>query len=218
MPNVLVLSFEGFSFSARQLYEHLLPKLLSRATVHESLTIQDSLNYIKSGWPSVILVTDAVIAATKEENQQLLSTVADYTWQGCTTILMGFFSSSIEPQVANAMFKEQFGLRWEIEQQTAMYETNIAVPDLNSIRTRTLVRSFLPEAVYLRRVPSSEAVYIASLTGTTLTYAALGRVGLGKVGYVGDAGFGDEPERLILAMCHLERSEDFLEGADDDNV
>lgn len=214
MPNVLVLSFEGFSFSARQLYEHLLPKLLSRAVVHESLTIQDALNFINSGWPSVILVTDAVITAAREESQQLLSRVADYTLQGCTTVLMGFFSSSVESHAANAMFKERFGLRWEIEEQTAMYETNIATPDLNSIRTHTLVRSFVPEAVYLRRVPSSEAIYIASLTGTTFTYAALGRVGLGKVGYVGDAGFGDESERLVLAMCHLERPEDSFEAMD----
>jgi hypothetical protein len=47
MPNVLVLSFEGFSFSSRQLYEQLLPKLLSRANIHESLTIQDAMNCMR---------------------------------------------------------------------------------------------------------------------------------------------------------------------------
>jgi hypothetical protein len=28
------------------------------------------------------------------------------------------------------------------------------------------------------------------------------------LGYIGDTGFGDEPERLVLAMCHLDRPED----------
>ena len=44
MPNILVLSLEDFSFSSRQLYEQLLPKLISRAAIHESLTIQDAMN------------------------------------------------------------------------------------------------------------------------------------------------------------------------------
>jgi hypothetical protein len=39
-----------------------------------------------------------------------------------------------------------------------------------------------------------------------VAYGAFSRVGLGKLGYIGDVNFGEEPERLILAMCHLDRS------------
>lgn len=78
MPNVLVLLLEGFSFSSRQLYEQLLPKLLSRGAIHESNTIQDAINYILSGWPSIILVTDPVITAQNGESQRLLAAVAEH--------------------------------------------------------------------------------------------------------------------------------------------
>jgi hypothetical protein len=203
MPNVLVLSLEGFSFSARQLYEQLLPKLLSRAIVHESLTIQDALNYIHSEWPSVILVTDAVIAAETPDSQRLLKAVTDITSHGCTTILMGFFVSSIDAARITFVLNN-FGVRWEAG-MSGVYDATLAIPDENSIRLAHLPKSFRPEAVWLRRVPPAQAVYVSSYAGTTFAYAALGRVGLGKLGYVGDVNFAEEAERVILAMCHLDR-------------
>ena len=214
MPNVLILSFEGFSFSARQLYEQLLPRLLSRAAVHESTTFQDALNYIQSGWPNVILVTDSVIAEESDDAEQLLEAVADYTKHGHTTVLMGLFSASIDHKTLNFVFNEHFGLRWEVA-ESASHETVLANPDESLIRTRTLTRNLYPEAVYLKKVSSSEAVYMTAGGVSHYVYGAITRVGLGKLGYVGEIGFGNESERLILAMCHLDRPEDSPEGMDD---
>jgi hypothetical protein len=211
MPNVLVLSFEGFSFTARQLYEQLLPKLLSRAAVHESQTIQDALSYIQSGWPSVILVTDAIIASEDDDSEHLLAAVADYTKHGHTTILMGFFASAIEPATANTIFRDYFGLKWEIESETpSTHPVKLAIPDEGLLRTHILPKSFVPEAYWLRKVSGAQMIYLSS-SGGLLFYSALAKVGLGKLGYIGDTGFGNEPERLVLAMCHLDRPEDSLE-------
>ncbi|KAF2477414.1 uncharacterized protein BDR25DRAFT_299369 [Lindgomyces ingoldianus] len=213
MPNVLVLSFEGFSFSSRQLYQQLLPKLLSRASVHESLTIQDALNYILTGWPTVILVTDPVITSEDEDSQRLLLAVADLTKHGCTTILMGFFAAVVTDRL-NVIFKEYFDLRWRVAEYTSQ-DTSLLTPDENLIRTSSLVPSFYPKALFLGRVPAAQTIYVGSSGNSMTAYAAYARVGLGKLGYVGDVNFGEEPERLILAMCHLDRPEDSLQTTED---
>ncbi|KAF2448956.1 hypothetical protein P171DRAFT_481993 [Karstenula rhodostoma CBS 690.94] len=209
MPNVLVLSFEDFSFSSRQLYEQLLPKLLSRAAIHESLTTQDAINYILSGWPNVILVTDPVIAEESEESQKLLETVADYTkHHSCTTILMGFFVAAIETQTLDYIFKHHFHLRWKAapEEHTS-HEARLIASDQSLLRTTTLVPKFVAQAAWLTQVTPAQATYLGPIE-RGWAYAAFTRVGLGKLGYIGDTGFGDEPERLVLAMCHLDRPED----------
>ncbi|KAF2015447.1 hypothetical protein BU24DRAFT_491691 [Aaosphaeria arxii CBS 175.79] len=215
MPNVLVLSFEGFSFSARQLYQQLLPKLLSRASLHESTTIQDALNYISTGWPNVILITDSAITRDDPESRRLLDAVVECTKHGCTAITIGFFASTVHWERLDSIIKDHFHLRWQV---TAFgdHEVQLYTTDENLVRTSTLARSFQSKALFLGRVPNSQLIYSAASTpGTSMAYAAIGRVGLGKYCYLGDQNFGDEPERLILAMCHLDRPEDAMTEMDD---
>ncbi|KAF2248352.1 hypothetical protein BU26DRAFT_332003 [Trematosphaeria pertusa] len=209
MPNVLVISFEEFSFSSRQLYEHLLPKLLSRAAIHESTIVQDALNYILSGWPNVILIADPVIAEDTDKHRRLLEAVADHTRHGCTTVLMGLFAVAIESETLDARFKEYFDLRWRVAESTT-HQVRLMATDESMIRTASLFPVFHANAVFLGRVPAAQTVYAGSSGATMTAYAAYARVGLGKLGYIGDTNFGEEPERLILAMCHLDRPEDSL--------
>ncbi|KAF1997075.1 hypothetical protein P154DRAFT_298296 [Amniculicola lignicola CBS 123094] len=207
MPNVLVLSFEGFSFSSRQLYEQLLPKLLSRAVVHESQSFQDASSYITSGWPSIILVTDPVITFEEKNNLELLQAVADYTKQGCTTILMGLFAAAVEYPRLDTIFREYFDLRWRAGEYTR-HDIHLLTLEESMIRSQSLAHSFRAKALFLSRVPAAQMVYVVSMGVAMSAYGAFARVGLGKLGYVGDVNFTEEPERLILAMCHLDRPED----------
>ncbi|PSN74638.1 hypothetical protein BS50DRAFT_20702 [Corynespora cassiicola Philippines] len=207
MPNVLVLSFEGFSFSSRQLYEGLLPKLLSRAVVHESLTVQDGLTYILAGWPSIVLITDPVVTIENEETEELLSALADYTKHGCITILMGVFAAAVDHDKLEEMLKLKFDLPWRVSEEMEAH-TSLHILDENLIRVTHLVPEFTAHALYLSRVPAAQTVYVGSITPSPLAYAAYGRVGLGKLGYIGDMSFGEEAELLILAMAHLDRPED----------
>jgi hypothetical protein len=206
MPNVLILSFEGFSFSSRQLYEQLLPKIISRAVVHESVTLQDAHHYVSSGWPNVILVTDPIITHEDKESRDLLAEVVKLTHQGCTTILMGFFAAAVHFGRLNEVLKE-FGLRWRTSEYTK-HDTKLHVLDENSMRTTTLAPTFYAKALYLSHVSTAQTVYSGRTGADPNAYAAYARVGLGKLGYIGDVNFDEEPERLILAMCHLDRPED----------
>ncbi|KAF2875055.1 Isochorismatase-like protein [Massariosphaeria phaeospora] len=209
MPSVLVLSLEGFCFSSRQLYEQLLPKLLSRASVHESLTIKDALNYVRSGWPTHILITDSVITAANNDSERLLDAVVEYTRHGCTTVLMGFFAVDVDSSRLDLVFEKYFDLRWRVAEATD-HEPRLLTIDESMIRMASLVPQFNAKALYLGRVSTAHTIYAASTGATMLTYAAYGRVGLGKLGYIGDWNFGEEAERLIVAMCHLDRPEDSL--------
>jgi hypothetical protein len=212
MPNLLLLSLEGFSVSSRQLYPQLFPKMLSRAVVHESLTAEDALNYIGSGWPNIILVSDSGIA--KEHNRDLLAAVVECVKHGCTMICAGFFASTIDYEAMDVIFKEDFELRWRFaEYTTHNVDCHLSLPE-TMIRKSCLAVGFQAEAVYLGHVPPSEVVY--SSKAINLTYAAFARVGLGKLGYIGDVNFSEEVERLILAMAHLDRpKEDSLHGIED---
>jgi hypothetical protein len=206
MPNLLVISLEGFSASSRQMYPQLFPKILSRTAVHESLTTEDALNYIGAGWPNVILVSDSAII--EDENSELLAATINWIKHGGTIVFMGFFASTVESDKLNAMFKEQFGLKWRVSEYGSHDVRLHHSVDENMLRKASLVRAFQAKAVYLGHVPTSDIVYAGG--PRNLAYAAFVRVGLGKVGYIGDVDFGEEPERLILAMCHLDRSEDSL--------
>jgi hypothetical protein len=206
MPNILIICLEGFSASARQLFPSLLPKALSRANVHESITPEDALNYIGAGWPSIILTSDP--AVVEESNKSLLKAIINWVKHGCTWVLMGFFSSTIDFDELNRLFKEDLGLRWRVAEYSSHDVRLLHTVDKKMIRPASLVREFQATAVYLGHVPTSEVVYAAN---SHLAYAAFARFELGKIGYVGDGNFGEEPERLILAMCHLDRPEDSLQ-------
>lgn len=237
MTNILILSLTGFSFSARQLYETLLPKLLTRGVVHESLSIPDALIWIAAQWPRIILVTDATITSESPASQQLLASVKHITKNfGITTVLMGFFAAETTPDVLTHLFREHFELMWEASPCTSTIRSggihglgpswggsgtdtppqrlrqdivvNLGSPSQNIIRLENLVRdAFTPEALFLRRVPHAEAVYISHIEGHPAAYAAVGRTGMGKLGYVGDWAMGEEAERFILAVACLDRSD-----------
>lgn len=204
MPSILILSLYGFSFSSRQLYQHLLPTLLSKANVHESITIEDAQNYISTGWPSIILVTDPAITFEEEENQLLLETLVRWTKNGGKTILMGFFASTVEWPSLDTLFNAYFGLPW----RASRYESNdiLLVKNLNGLRSRTLFSTFYNKALWLENVAVEHAVYTTKAP-LTLAYAAYALVDFGWLGYIGDVGFAEEPEHLILAMCHLDSAE-----------
>jgi hypothetical protein len=180
---------------------------LSRAVVHESVTIQDAHHYVSSGWPNVILITDPIITHKDKESRDLLAEVVRLTHQGCTTILMGFFAAAVHFDRLDEILNNDFGLRWRTSEYTKN-DTKLHVLDENLMRTTTLAPTFYAKALYLGHVPTAQTVYSGRTGADPNAYAAYARVGLGKLGCIGDVNFDEEPERLILAMCHLDRPED----------
>lgn len=117
---------------------------------------------------------------------------------------MGLFAAAVEFDTLGDIFKQYFDLRWRATEHTT-HEARLTMADESMIRTSSLVPTFVANGLYLSRVPAAQVVYVGSAGATITAYAAYARVRLGKLGYIGDTGFGEEPERLILAMCHLDR-------------
>jgi hypothetical protein len=74
----------------------LLPKLLSRGNVHESLSAQDALNYLSAGLPSIILVTDPAITFDELEHGELRQALVNWTKDSGITVLMGLFAEAVD--------------------------------------------------------------------------------------------------------------------------
>jgi hypothetical protein len=124
-------------------------------------------------------------------------------------IFMGFFASTIEFDVMDAVFKEYFGIKWQVSAYISHDVQLHQTIDATMIQTLSLMSDFRAKAVYLDHVPTGEVVYSGG--AANLVYATFARGGLGKLGYVGDVNFGAEPERLILATCHWDQPEDSME-------
>jgi len=69
-----------FALSFGQLFKQSLPDLLSRAVVHEYLTI-NTHNYVSSRWPYFIPVTISISTERVEESRMLLATLVNLTKQ-----------------------------------------------------------------------------------------------------------------------------------------
>ena len=120
-------------------------------------------------------------------------------------------TSATTDTIMSKLFKQALGLKWRVTEHSSHQAQLSHSFDENMIRQTSLVPAFDAKAVWLGHVPAHEAVYTAA--SSNLAYAAFARIGLGKVGYVGDVNFGEEPERLIIAMCHLDREEDRFEAS-----
>ncbi|KAF1917289.1 Isochorismatase-like protein [Ampelomyces quisqualis] len=158
--------------------------MLSRAVIYEYLTAEDALNYVGSGWRNIILVSDSGIA--EEHSRDVLTAAVKCVKNGYTMIFAGFFASTIDCKAMDVMIKEDFELRWRfVDYDMHHVDDHLSLPETIPRNRRLLCH-----------LPSSEVVY--SLNPSNLAYAAFARVGLGKLGYIGDVNFCEEVERLAL--------------------
>lgn len=207
MRNILIVSLRGPTLAYDQEFGRILPTLQTRATLHESLDLQDALNYINSGWPTHILLPDGTITQESPIGERLLVAVRDYTKQGCTTIAMATFPTTVSFNGLEDMFLS-FGLLWQVEEYSTRYIAFNRHVDASYLRQLVLNKNrFVAGVLSLNNVARRDTVYytLQKEKGKHFAYAAMGRVGLGKLGYIGDTGFGEEPEHLLIAMCHLDR-------------
>jgi hypothetical protein len=203
MPNILVLSLIGTSFFAEPRYSTLLPKILSRASVHEALTVADAKNYVQSWSPSVILVTDAVI--TYRQNHDIAKALAKWVHNGGIAILMGLFAADVEWPDLNSLFQlfqKNSSRPWTMVAYSRQHvKLNRIVKGLrtNSLSVRTHTKG-----MYLKDVAMDEMIYSAKSGDLHMCSTAFGQTGYGWLGYIGDMEFSEDAERTILAMCRLD--------------
>jgi hypothetical protein len=119
---------------------------------------------------------------------------------------MGFFAHLLDKlDDFAALFRDHFELQWK-PVRTDDVITDLVQHDPDMLRTTNLPPTIQKQALFLGGVPKEQAVYRARQQPECLASVAFARVGSGKVGYIGE--LRSEADRLVLAMCGLDRSED----------
>jgi hypothetical protein len=119
---------------------------------------------------------------------------------------MGHFhwpNYNMDPLVA--LFRDHFELKWE-PVTTNHVLTDLVENDPGLLRTTVLSPIVQNQDLLLRGVPKEQAVYRARQQPERLASVAFAAVGSGKVDFIGCG--GDEVDRLVLAMCGLDRPTD----------
>jgi hypothetical protein len=191
MLNILVITLAGDRSALFGISADIDHRLIQRAAVHESRTVEDAIQHITTEWPDVVLVQSSLILRGEDSSKTLRNHLIDRTRSGCTTIFMGFFA--------------HFELQWK-PVRTDDVITDLVQHDPDMLRTTNLPPTIQKQALFLGGVPKEQAVYRARQQPECLASVAFARVGSGKVGYIGE--LRSEADRLVLAMCGLDRSED----------
>ncbi|PIL32503.1 transporter [Ganoderma sinense ZZ0214-1] len=206
---ILCLKFEeGFD----QANAHLLSVLAQRDVVRKAWTPSQARRYLMSTTrPHAVILADAEV--TEPMHHELLARLVEYAEAGGTVIYAGpFTAASLYPDI-NSTFKTAWGLQWSVS--AACGDGTFAVnPQVKGLNTKGLVkRCKFQAAIHVDNVALEDAVYISAALAkkggngssshavTYKTPAAFGKIGRGRVGYVGDMHGEPATTNLILAMC-----------------
>ncbi|KAJ5698293.1 hypothetical protein N7462_000298 [Penicillium macrosclerotiorum] len=210
-PRVLIISLH-YQDVFEESCGRLLAQLRSKATVQ---LVKDPVLAIQvlESRPSAILITDE--ALTLKENALVWDAVLRCVREGCTALLMGQFSSFVQPNKIQPLVAKA-GLSWEpgAYNRTTVVVNRAATGDELAQKLPT---SYSQKALFLQNVAPSDAWYTTdedSVIESHVFYpdsahrpgqspVAMARVGHGNLGYTGDVNSEQGTDAVVLAMCGL---------------
>ncbi|AEO58165.1 hypothetical protein MYCTH_2305342 [Thermothelomyces thermophilus ATCC 42464] len=212
-PRVLLLSLNLESWFD-EMYKPHLDKLTARARVHRVKTATAAIRSLSGGpAPHAVLVTDSALA--KDAHGQVYDALLAYVRQGGTAVFMAHFPSFIIPGDMQGFFARA-GLPWKSGSyhRTTFTLNNEAVGAALAAR---LPPAYSQKALSVGNVRPGEAWYRStegsriesrvfapdSAFEPTEAPVAVGKVGNGRLGYIGDVNVEDETGDVVLAMCGL---------------
>lgn len=216
-PKILFISLALLSFFDEQ-YTHLIDIISNTAAIQRVKTRDSALNRIKGkDTPKAILITDAALA-NESVNAPVWDAVLDYVRRGGTAIVMGHFSSFVQPDNILPFFRKA-GLSWK---RSDYHRTDtglnrsvvVALDDANNIADR-LPAQYSQKALMVEGVTDGDIWYAAMRDSMTQSLVftpenaykpgqaavAMARVGEGRLAYLGDVNSERESQDVILAMC-----------------
>ena len=169
------------------------------------------MSWIRTGWPSVILVMDVFRTENNENSFDLRQAVKTVTRTGCTTIFMGNFAST----VVDLDDLDEFFANFPTDSSPTSWAHRGAKLIMEGTHTYrdpkgTSAFDFYPRiptnALWLDCIKNREES-VAYWAENMETCAVAERCGLGRVGCVGDVDLGGEAAIVVLGMCGIARDE-----------
>ncbi|KAI0631742.1 hypothetical protein C8Q77DRAFT_157668 [Trametes polyzona] len=213
-PLVVLLSFRSHAAFA-EFYPSLLDALHRKAEVQVAHTRAEALRYLTStARPRAVIVCSAT--PSYPEYVDVSIRLEQYARAGGTVVFAGLFAASVGFPDLKAMFKNVWGLPWEMSRcDDKTYALNLGVKGLD---VASLQRKFWASAILLRGVKPHDALYVGQNVLKKIVAGDAGNraapdsveaavtftvVGKGCMGYIGDRahGYGPATTSAILAMC-----------------
>ncbi|KAH7121372.1 hypothetical protein EDB81DRAFT_813866 [Dactylonectria macrodidyma] len=175
----------------------LISQLTSKAKMERVTTAESAIAKLsQEPSPSIILDVDGALTRHKK----VWECVIDHLRDGATVVLAGCFSSMVNTSEFNRLFG-RLGLPW---QSGSYYRTTVklrrgAVSDDLANRLPT---AYSQKALYAAHVERSDTWYTETETSGEAA-VAFAKVGLGRLGYIGDVNGEEGSEKVVLAMCGL---------------
>ncbi|KAF2159111.1 hypothetical protein M409DRAFT_71238 [Zasmidium cellare ATCC 36951] len=210
-PKVVQLALEKPPWH-EEMEASLLEALKSTADLQEITTAAEASKLFNGNAKPVVLAIDQALSEKKHD--RLRAEAVNFVKNGGTIIFGCHFPSFVTPPNIDKLFSA-FSLPWQMsEYNRTEFNVNGAMEQIN---TSGLVPRYSQKAVQLKKVPRSDAVYLpdassytqsmvfpaAPIADLTLTPAAFGASGQGKVGYLGDVNAEAATTHVVLAMCGL---------------
>ncbi len=211
-PLIVILCLQSEK-TFQEINPDILPALAQKSVVRKANTLPQARRYLTSTTrPHAIIVADA--AVTYPENHELLPRIVEYAKAGGTVVHSGTFSSTVLYPDLKAMFKNVWGLPWRVCAHTS--GSHAVNPRVRGISTKEILKKCTVKSTRIDNVALEDAVYVSpseakklnkppegqfSSNKTYETFAAVAKVGRGRVAYMGH--FSPEPitASLMLGLC-----------------
>lgn len=205
-PTVLLLCLAKQPYF-EEMYAHMLAALHARATLVEVCTEEEAvLRLSKPSDLTAVLVTDAAVTSSK--HRKTLDSLVQYAKTGGGTVVYGcMFSSFVRPSDMNFMFHNAWGLRWtKDEYERCNYR--MTLQEIPGLSKYGMAPEYSMKAVQLAGPDlNSYNVVYDGCEDPENAPVAFSTVGKGYVGYIGDVNAEEETTAVVLALCHLNRSD-----------
>ena len=211
-PYIVLLTLDKADFF-KDMYGEFIRLLETRADVKQ-ITAPDEARTAFNDQPKPAVIFCADESLTVSTRISLVQDALSYVRTGGVLIFMGLFSSFSRPPNIGSLFS-RLELPWASgDYHRTTFQLN---PEMSHFDTKALAQSYSQKALQLAHVSYDDAIYLSSdssriesrvfgprrVGDQTQTPAALGNVGEGFIGYIGDVNNEEETTPVMLGMCGL---------------
>lgn len=182
-------------------HENLVAQITSKTKMERATTEEAALAILRrKAPPSVILVADGAIT----RNSKVREAVFDRLDQGATVVLAGCFSSMVTQGQFDRFFA-RLGLPWRRGSYTRT-TVSLRRPAVHGQLASRLPAAYSQKATFAKNVAQSAVWYTPSESSGGAggeAAVAFAKMGLGRLGYIGDVNGEESSDAVVLAMCGL---------------
>lgn len=200
-PVIYVLEKSHWPTVFRQMHKPLLDTLELVATVKFARNGDEATRALASEPHAVLLAHHECVP---DSDKQINSAFFDYMCGGGTVILMGNCVAATKYVDLNRFLRD-FGVGWTVRDRRWAVRDNVLNDTPETMKYNYLEKEIKGiDAYYVRLREKDEAWYVATDSRDNIdALVAVGKIGNGRLGFIGDKYSRGDKDVVVLAMCGL---------------